>query len=250
MEPSAGTGANGAVLSVEWEPADVEVHAQAQLRVQVMSRAEIQSSPAWTRAFAGQRKDRRYYELVEDTLRQGFDYRYFMLTGETGEVRAIQPFFLLDQDLLAGAGPRIAKLAEAIRRAWPRFLLMRTLMVGCAAGEGHLDGTISPIIESDYATVSEDTRIELLQGVLSDAKVALVTDGRMSGASGKIPAAIHVSPDLRLRSARRAAFGHWLARCIFGPAPGLGSAHAPGSVGAFRRVDADCAMLRRSGGAS
>jgi len=26
-------------------------------------------------------------------------------------------------------------------------------------------------------------------------KVALVTDGRMSGASGKIPAAIHVSPE-------------------------------------------------------
>ena len=26
-------------------------------------------------------------------------------------------------------------------------------------------------------------------------KVALVTDGRMSGASGKVPAAIHVSPE-------------------------------------------------------
>lgn len=35
-------------------------------------------------------------------------------------------------------------------------------------------------------------------GVLQDAgrKVALVTDGRMSGASGKIPAAIHVSPEV------------------------------------------------------
>ena len=34
-------------------------------------------------------------------------------------------------------------------------------------------------------------------GVLQDRgyKVALVTDGRMSGASGKIPAAIHVSPE-------------------------------------------------------
>jgi phosphogluconate dehydratase len=34
-------------------------------------------------------------------------------------------------------------------------------------------------------------------GVLHDKgyKVALVTDGRMSGASGKIPAAIHVSPE-------------------------------------------------------
>ena len=34
-------------------------------------------------------------------------------------------------------------------------------------------------------------------GVLQDRgfKVALITDGRMSGASGKIPAAIHVSPE-------------------------------------------------------
>ncbi len=34
-------------------------------------------------------------------------------------------------------------------------------------------------------------------GVLQDLgfKVALVTDGRMSGASGKVPAAIHVSPE-------------------------------------------------------
>jgi phosphogluconate dehydratase len=34
-------------------------------------------------------------------------------------------------------------------------------------------------------------------GVLQDKgfKVALVTDGRMSGASGKVPAAIHVTPE-------------------------------------------------------
>ena len=29
-------------------------------------------------------------------------------------------------------------------------------------------------------------------------KVALVTDGRMSGASGKVPAAIHISPEAAL----------------------------------------------------
>jgi phosphogluconate dehydratase len=34
-------------------------------------------------------------------------------------------------------------------------------------------------------------------GVLQDRglKIALVTDGRMSGASGKVPAAIHVTPE-------------------------------------------------------
>ena len=36
-----------------------------------------------------------------------------------------------------------------------------------------------------------------LLGVLQDQgfHVALVTDGRMSGASGKVPAAIHVTPE-------------------------------------------------------
>jgi phosphogluconate dehydratase len=36
-------------------------------------------------------------------------------------------------------------------------------------------------------------------GILQDRghKVALVTDGRMSGASGKIPAAIHMTPEAR-----------------------------------------------------
>jgi phosphogluconate dehydratase len=36
-----------------------------------------------------------------------------------------------------------------------------------------------------------------LLGVLQDRglKVALVTDGRLSGASGKVPAAIHVTPE-------------------------------------------------------
>lgn len=162
MEPYAGTEASGAVLSVEWEPSGVEARTQPQLQVQVKSRAEIQDSAAWMRAFADQRKDRRYYELLEDTLRQGFDYRYFVLTGEDGEARAIQPFFLLDQDLLAGTTPRIAKVAEAIRRVWPRFLLMRTLMVGCAAGEGHLDaqdeGTRSAIARSLGAAIVEQAR--------------------------------------------------------------------------------------------
>ena len=43
-------------------------------------------------------------------------------------------------------------------------------------------------------------------GVLQNRgfRVALVTDGRMSGASGKVPAAIHCSPEaLRRRPDRR-----------------------------------------------
>jgi len=109
--------------------------------VELVSRAELASWPQWKQAFGHLRKDHRYYEIVEDTIRQGFDYRYFVIRDESGAAWAIQPCFILDQDVLQGAGPRIGMLAELVRRVWPRFMRLRTLMVGCAAGEGHLDAT-------------------------------------------------------------------------------------------------------------
>jgi predicted N-acyltransferase len=107
--------------------------------VSVATRLQLSQIGAWDGAFARQRKDRRYYEIVEDTIEQGFDYRYFVLEDRAGKVRAIQPFFIHRQDLLQGSGPRITGFARQVRRVLPRFLTMRTLMVGCAAGEGHLD---------------------------------------------------------------------------------------------------------------
>ena len=107
--------------------------------VHVATRRDLRAIEAWERAFDRQRKDRRYYEIVEDTIRQGFEYRYFVLEDASGRVRAVQPFFLLRQDLLQGAAPRVLAIVNRLRRRFPRFLTMRTLMVGCAAGEGHFD---------------------------------------------------------------------------------------------------------------
>jgi Peptidogalycan biosysnthesis/recognition len=107
--------------------------------VDVMTGEELARCRRWPRAFAAERKDSRYYEIVSRGIRQGFDYRYFALRDPAGEVRAIAPFFMLDQDLCAamtGAQPALA----ALRQLWPRFLTARTLMIGSAAGEGHLDG--------------------------------------------------------------------------------------------------------------
>jgi len=44
------------------------------------------------------------------------------------------------------------------------------------SGEGNLDSPIEPLIEGDYATVTPETKVELVQGLLTDAKVALVTE--------------------------------------------------------------------------
>src|SRR5436853_7792599 len=100
----------------------------------MVSRADLALHPHWRTAFACERKDHRYYEIVEDTIRQGFDYRYFILKDRSGTTLAIQPCFLLDQDLLQGAGAKLGKIAELVRRLWPNFMCVRTLMVGCAAG--------------------------------------------------------------------------------------------------------------------
>jgi hypothetical protein len=108
--------------------------------VEVVSRREAMQSRHWQDAFGSEAKDRRYYELVEDTIHAEFDYRYFAIRDRTGEICGIQPFFILDLDLLVGAKPRIGWLTDFVRRLWPRFMHARTLMVGCAAGEGHLDG--------------------------------------------------------------------------------------------------------------
>ena len=44
------------------------------------------------------------------------------------------------------------------------------------SGPKTASSSIAPLLESDYATVTPDTKIELLQGVLADARAAIVTD--------------------------------------------------------------------------
>lgn len=55
------------------------------------------------------------------------------------------------------------------------------------SGEVHLDAAVEAIVDADYATVTPETRVDLLQSVLAEAKVVLVTDGaRLLGLISKI----------------------------------------------------------------
>jgi cystathionine beta-synthase len=66
------------------------------------------------------------------------------------------------------------------------------------SGEQSLDSAIGPIVESEYATVSPQTKVELLQGLLNEARMAIVTDrDQIVGVVTKI--------DLIVYLARRAA---------------------------------------------
>ncbi|HUZ31781.1 MAG TPA: GNAT family N-acetyltransferase [Xanthobacteraceae bacterium] len=107
--------------------------------VDVLFGHHLQDCRHWKHAFATQHKDHRYYEIVADTLHPEFRYLYFALRDAQGQICAIQPFFILDQDILAGAGPYIGHFLTLVRRQWPRFFLMRTMMVGCVAGDAQLD---------------------------------------------------------------------------------------------------------------
>jgi hypothetical protein len=109
------------------------------ITVRLASRRELSALQHWQSAFATERKDHRYYELVEDTLTDGFKYGYLIVEDDQA-VRAVQPFFVVDQDLLAGVSTGFKQMLTRVRGLWPRFMHARTLMVGCAAGEGHLDG--------------------------------------------------------------------------------------------------------------
>ncbi|PYJ74469.1 MAG: GNAT family N-acetyltransferase [Verrucomicrobia bacterium] len=105
----------------------------------VVTLAELQNCDAWRRAFQNKCKDHRYYEIVDETLEGDFEHRYFVLEDDAGNARAIQPVFFVRQNLVEGVPGKIRSLVDLIRKKFPRFLTMRVLMIGCAAGAGDLD---------------------------------------------------------------------------------------------------------------
>lgn len=122
----------------------------------VLSLAEVRIFREWRHAFEGKCKDHRYYEIVEETIEPKFEHHYLLLEDQAGKVRAIQPVFFVQQNLVEGI-PALRSAMQAIRKRFPRFLTMRVLMVGNAAGEGHL---------SACAPGEEDWMANALQAVL------------------------------------------------------------------------------------
>lgn len=113
--------------------------ATSEWEAHVFASSHLIEPEIWRNVFAGQGKDHRYYEIVEETLRGQFDQKYFVIRNtHTGAV-AVQPFFFVDQDLLAGMPAGIRRAASSVRKLMPRFLNLRMMMVGCAEGDGQID---------------------------------------------------------------------------------------------------------------
>jgi hypothetical protein len=91
----------------------------------------------WEAGFGSRAKDARFYHIAEDCLMDQFAFRYLVMrNARTGEA-ALQPALVVEQDAAAGL-PKVARnLVAVVRKAFPRFLRLKLLMVGCAAGEGH-----------------------------------------------------------------------------------------------------------------
>ncbi len=62
------------------------------------------------------------------------------------------------------------------------------------SGEHSLESPVEPLVESDYATVTPETRVENVQGLLNDARMAIVLDeGRIVGIVTKIDLIDHLT---------------------------------------------------------
>lgn len=107
--------------------------------LKVVTLAELRNCEEWKRALEDKCKDHRYYEIVEETVEGGFEYRYLVLEDDSGNARAVQPVFFVRQNLVEGVPGKVSSVVERVRKIFPRFLTMRVLMVGCAAGTGDLD---------------------------------------------------------------------------------------------------------------
>jgi predicted N-acyltransferase len=104
----------------------------------ILSRSELEHCDSWENIFRDECKDHRFYEIMAQTLASDFQYQYLVLEDSGGKVRAIQPLFFLRQNVCEGVSGAMRRFVDKVQQRFPRFLTMRVLMVGCAAGESHL----------------------------------------------------------------------------------------------------------------
>ncbi|MEA3188855.1 MAG: hypothetical protein QOD99_2685 [Chthoniobacter sp.] len=104
-------------------------------------------------------KDLRFYEILEETLPQQFEYRYFVLENALTGDWAIQPFFFVTQDLVVGLPFRFRKVVGQVRKLWPRCLKLKMMMIGCAAAEGQLDSAEPWAVEALQEVIEKYARL-------------------------------------------------------------------------------------------
>ena len=139
-----------------------------------------------------------------------------MLTGNLGQA-VIKTSAVAPERHVVGAPARVFQDQEEIKAAFRNGALERDFVCVLRFQGPQANGM--PELHS----------LTPLLSVLQDRgfRVALLTDGRMSGASGKVPAAIHVTPE--------AAAGGAIARCATATCFGLDAPAGRSTCSAIRR---------------
>ena len=160
----------------------------------IVTLAQLQNRDAWERAFQNKCKDHRYYEIVDETLKGDFEHHYMVLEDRSGNLRSVQPVFFVRQNLVEGVPGKIRSVVDLVRKRFPRFLTMRVLMVGCAAGTGDL-GTcdekdqpwVAKALHASLRTYARQNRASLI--VLKDfpARYRLALEIFRSNGYARIP---------------------------------------------------------------
>jgi hypothetical protein len=104
----------------------------------VTDRVPEGDAATWAAGLSHLANDHRYYEAAHESLGDQFEHYYLFLKDTTGRTRAIQPFLVVNQDLVAGLPRTVRLTVEKLRRRFPGAFKLRMVMVGCSAAEGHL----------------------------------------------------------------------------------------------------------------
>ena len=160
----------------------------------ILTLSDLENSDSWTRAFRNKCKDHRYYEIVDETLDGDFEHHYLVLEDDSGNVRAIQPMFFVRQNLVEGVPGKIRSVVDLIRKKFPRFLTMRVLMVGCAAGAGDLDACdekddawLAKALHASLGTYARQNRVSLIVFKDFPAKYRPALESLRSNGYARIP---------------------------------------------------------------
>jgi predicted N-acyltransferase len=163
-------------------------------RARIMTLAQLQECDAWATVLQTKSKDHRYYEIVEQTLHCGFEHHYLMIEDGSGNVRAIQPVFFVRQNLVEGIPGTIRSIVDGIRTVFPRFLTMRVLMVGCAAGTGDLAASgkenepwVANALQATLQTFAKRNKASLVVFKDFPANYRSVLDNLVSNSYARIP---------------------------------------------------------------
>jgi hypothetical protein len=106
--------------------------------VVVADRVPTGDRAIWERGLSTYANDHRYYEIIHQALAEQFRQLFLILKDNEGLTRAIQPCFIVYQDLMTGTPAFVRRPLERVRLLIPSFLKLKMLMVGCSAGEGDL----------------------------------------------------------------------------------------------------------------